>query len=137
MKKSLPLILSLCCIGANATSANYDLLGRKSSKMNSPMVYKNVDYSKVKSNEEQTIGSSLENRALAKTGMPDNVKAIQGAFFTNRSVDAWVGTSHTLEDGHFFLKKYNTIIRQNRNFVNHFIQEKTKYHKDTPLIQLS
>ena len=48
MKKILPLIISLCCVGANATSANYDLLGRKGSKMNSPMVYKNFDYSKVK-----------------------------------------------------------------------------------------
>ena len=107
MKKQYLALLAAGCVAANAADVNYDLLGRKSSKMNSPMVYKNVDYSKVKSNEEQTIGSSLVNRALAKTGMPDNVKAIQGAFFTNRSVDAWVGTSHTLEDGHFFLKKYN------------------------------
>ena len=106
MKKTLPLFISLCCVGANATSVNYDLLGRKSSKMNSPMVYKNVDYSKVKSNEEQTIGSSLENRALAKTGMPDNVKAIQGAFHTF-GTSVWTNNTQTAEDGHFFLKKYN------------------------------
>ena len=105
MKKTLPLIVSLCFVGANATSANYDLLGRKSSKMNSPMVYKDVDYSKIKSNEEQTIGSSLENRALAKTGMPDNVKAIQGAFHTN-GTSVWSGNNQTVNERHFFLRKY-------------------------------
>lgn len=102
MKKTLPLFISLCCVGANATSVNYDLLGRKSSKMNSPMVYKNVDYSKVESKEEQSIGSSLENRVLAKTGMPDNVKAIQGIFHTYGT------TTQSVNDGHFILKKYSS-----------------------------
>ena len=83
MKKTLPLIISLCCIGANATSANYDLLGRKGSKMNSPMVYKNLDYSKVKKNEQQKVGSSLENRALAKSGMTNNVGAVEALYWSS------------------------------------------------------
>ncbi len=83
MKKTLPLIISLCCVGANATSANYDLLGRKGSKMNSPMVYKNFDYSKVKKNEQQKVGSSLENRALAKSGMPNTVGAVEALYWSS------------------------------------------------------
>lgn len=81
MKKRYLALLAASCVAANAADVNYDLLGRKNSKMNSPMVYKNVDYSKVKSNEEQTIGSSLENRALAKRSSgTKNTKAIVGKF---------------------------------------------------------
>ena len=124
MKKSLPLILSLCCIGANATSVNYDLLGRKSSKMNSPMVYKNVDYSKVKSNEEQNIGSSLENRALEKraSGTKGNVKAIVGKFgprgylFSNCSNSTTgCGEKAALNSGTSSLSSY--LNSANQNFI--------------------
>ena len=78
-KEILSIALAFGCIAANATSNNYDLLGRKGSKMNSPMVYKNVDYSKTKKNDQQKLGSSLENRSLAKTGMPNSTLAIKGA----------------------------------------------------------
>ena len=82
MKKTLPLIISLCCVGANATSANYDLLGRKGSKMNSPMVYKDVDYSKMKKTDQQNIGAALETKVLAKqaSGIKSGTKAIVGRF---------------------------------------------------------
>ena len=83
MRKEYLALLAAGCVAANAASVNYDLLGRKGSKMNSPMVYKNVDYSKVKKNEAQKVGSSLENKALAKTGMADGVSAIEG-FFDSR-----------------------------------------------------
>ena len=51
MNKIIPIALTLGCIGAGAATSNYDLLGRKGSQMNSPMVYRNVDYSKVKKDE--------------------------------------------------------------------------------------
>ena len=46
MNKKAASIVALGCICASAaTSVNYDLLGRRGSQMNSPMVYKNIDYS--------------------------------------------------------------------------------------------
>ena len=95
-KELLTIALAFGCIAANATTNNYDLLGRKGSKMNSPMVYRNVDYSKAKKNEQQKLGSSLENRGLAKTGMPNSVDAIQGAFHSE------------LERDRFFAKVYKS-----------------------------
>jgi len=84
-KELLTIALAFGCVAANATTNNYDLLGRKGSKMNSPMVYKSVDYSKVKKNEQQKIGSSLESRALHRTGMTDDVAAIEGSFRSYQS----------------------------------------------------
>ncbi len=79
-KELLTIALAFGCIASNATTNNYDLLGRKGSKMNSPMVYKNVDYSNAKKNEQQKLSSSLENRGLAKqaVGLKGNAKAIIG-----------------------------------------------------------
>jgi hypothetical protein len=88
MKNKIALMVAVGCIGASAASVNYDLLGRKGSKMNSPMVYKNVDYSKVKKNETQKIGSSLESGVLAKkssgleNGAGYGVTAMEGAYFS-------------------------------------------------------
>ncbi len=88
MKKNIALMVALGCIGASAASVNYDLLGRKGSKMNSPMVYKNVDYSKVKKNEQQKVGSSLENRSLARlgTGLTGDAVAVQGIYNNHGSI---------------------------------------------------
>ena len=66
MRKEYLVLLAAGCVAANAANVNYDLLGRKGSKMNSPMVYKNVDYSKVQKKEEQKVGSSFKNHSLAK-----------------------------------------------------------------------
>ena len=84
-KELLTIALAFGCIAANASTNNYDLLGRKGSKMNSPMVYRNVDYSKAKKNEQQKLGSSLENRGLAKqaVGLKGDAKAIIGKFDPN------------------------------------------------------
>ena len=81
MKKKIALMVAFGCLGASAASANYDILGRKGSKMNSPMVYKNVDYSKVKK-EKQEVASLLGNRSLAKkpSGITSGAKAIVGKF---------------------------------------------------------
>jgi len=95
MKIQLSLMLALGCVGAFASSAtNYDILGRKGSKMNSPMVYRNVDYTKAKKNEQRKIGSSLESRALHRTGMTDDVAAIEGSY---RSY---------VNNNHFYLKRH-------------------------------
>ena len=82
MNKIIPIALTLGCIGAGAATSNYDLLGRKGSQMNSPMVYRNVDYSKVKKDEQHQVGPSLESRTLAKraSGIKSNAKAIVGKF---------------------------------------------------------
>ena len=84
MNKIIPIALTLGCIGAGAATSNYDLLGRKGSQMNSPMVYRNVDYSKVKKDEQHQFGPSLESRTLAKRSSgivnTSNAKAIVGKF---------------------------------------------------------
>lgn len=81
-KEILSIALAFGCVAANAANVNYDLLGRKGSKMNSPMVYKNVDYSKMKKNNQQNIGSTLETKALAKqaSGLKGGATAIVGRF---------------------------------------------------------
>ena len=81
-KEILSIALAFGCVAANAANVNYDLLGRKGSKMNSPMVYKNVDYSKMKKNDQQNIGSALETKALAKqaSGLRGGATAIVGSF---------------------------------------------------------
>ena len=85
MKKKIALMVAFGCLAASAASVNYDLLGRKGSKMNSPMVYKNVDYAKIQKQNQEKAGSSLETRALQRTGMPDNVAAIEGSFRSYQS----------------------------------------------------
>ncbi len=85
-KEIISIALALGCVSSIAATNNYDLLGRKGSKMNSPMVYKNVDYSKIK-NEKQKIGQPLESHVLAKTGLSNNIKAIEGAFNSDSKYD--------------------------------------------------
>jgi hypothetical protein len=80
MRKEYLALLAAGCVVTNAANVNYDLLGRKESKMNSPMVYKNVDYSKVKKGEEQKVGSSLENASLKRTGLDNGLAAIEGIY---------------------------------------------------------
>ena len=101
-KELLTIALAFGCIAANATTNNYDLLGRKGSKMNTPMVYRNVDYSKVKKNE-QKLNSSMENRSLAKTGMPDNALAIKGAMSTH---DNYSGPTYEPRYSDHFISVY-------------------------------
>lgn len=85
MKKKVAMVVALGCVGAFAAT-NYDMLGRNGSKMNSPMVYKNVDYSKVKKNK-QMVGSSIDNRALMKlaSGIKNNHVAIEGVYNNAKS----------------------------------------------------
>ena len=134
MKKTLPLFISLCCVGANATSVNYDLLGRKSSKMNSPMVYKNVDYSKMQKNEEQIVGSSLGNQVLAKraSGTKGNVKAIVGMFgpggysFNDCShlMKGWA-CGESVSVGSYDGKSVNSYLNKaNKNFIKVSIDDR-------------
>lgn len=82
MRKEYLVLLAAGCVAANATNVNYDLLGRKGSKMESPMVYKDVDYSKMQKKDLQNVAPSLENRTLAKraSGIKGGAKAIVGKF---------------------------------------------------------
>lgn len=103
MNKKVAIIAALGCIYAGAaTSVNYDLLGRCGSKMNSPMVYKNIDYSKAK--KDKGLGSSLENRRLMRqaTGLKGNVNALVGAF-CNKGLD--YSTNYPVP---YFMKRYYT-----------------------------
>lgn len=94
MKKTLPLFISLCCIGASATANNYDLLGRRGSQMNSPMVYKNVDYLKTKQQQQQEINAPVETHSLQKMGLSSGVGAIEGAYRSTQ--------------GNFYFRKFPT-----------------------------
>ena len=98
--KKLTLIVAVGCVGAFATSMNYDILGRRGSKMNSPMVYRDIDYSKIKKNE-QKVGSSLETHALAKSasGLLNGAVAMEGAYFSR----GW--SNHN--DNNYYLQVYN------------------------------
>ena len=85
MKKEIAIVVALGCVGAFAAT-NYDVLGRNGSKMKSPMVYKNVDYSKVKT-DKQKVGSSIDNRALKRlaSGIKNGHVAIEGVYNNAKS----------------------------------------------------
>ena len=100
MKKEIALLVAAGC-AATFAATNYDLLGRNGSKMNSPMVYKNVDYTKVKKNEQQRAGAPLGNKVLAKRASGLNgVVALQGAYSTEPLAYSGRGGYH------LYLKKY-------------------------------
>ncbi len=110
MRKEYLVLLAAGCVFANAANVNYDLLGRKGSQMNSPMVYKNVDYSKIKKNELQK-NSPLENRSLAKVGMKGNVSALHGAYGS--------------EEGSVM-----GLVNNRRYFLKHFYSDKADENCD-------
>ena len=81
MKNKCLVVLAAGCVCASAaTINNYDLLGRKGSNMNSPMVYKNVDYSKAQKDEQKNEVMPFEKHALMKTGMGSQVVGIEGIY---------------------------------------------------------
>ena len=81
MNKRIMLIaLAFGCVASSAAMDNYDLLGRKGSKMNSPMVYRNVDYSKLKKEQPQKLNSSLAKGALNKQKLVEGIAAIEGSY---------------------------------------------------------
>ena len=108
MKKIISLGLALGCIGVSAAANNYDLLGRKGSQMNSPMVYKNVDYLKEKKNESR-------NFALMKTGtgLRNNVYALEGRYFSQGWGGSYYYTSkpgkRQERERFFFTKSQNSV----------------------------
>ena len=126
MYKRIPLLLTFGCISAMAsTAANYDLLGRKGSKMNSPMVYRDLDYSSHQKMEKQKIGSSLENRSLAKraSGIKGGAKAIVGKFgpkgYNFRScTDSITGCGEKLKLGGGTMSLSSYLEKVNSNFIN-------------------
>ena len=140
MKKKIALMVAFGCLGASAASANYDILGRKGSKMNSPMVYKNVDYSKVEKNE-QKLNSSLETKALAKqaSGIKNGAKAIVGKFrpdgygFASCSSGSGCGQLLSMHQGSLSWSDYSKKV--NDAFIKIVSHEKprhsTDYHFET------
>jgi len=138
MYKRIPLLLTFGCISAMAsTAANYDLLGRKGSKMNSPMVYRNVDYSKFKKEQPQKMNSSLAKNALNKQGLAEGITAIEGSYepimggshpiyfkryYSSNSVDV---CQNEIGDGHHsvhcrykdFVDDYLYLQRLNSSFI--------------------
>lgn len=137
MKKGYLVLLAAGCVAANAANVNYDLLGRKGSKMNSPMVYKNVDYSKVKKNEAQKVGSSLETKALAKqaSGIKSGAQAIVGKFgpggynFTNcYNKTSGCGELFALKKGPLDWSSYQTKV--NNEYIKIISHEKPRFSPD-------
>ena len=144
-KKIMSIALAVGCVASNAAMNNYDLLGRKGSKMNSPMVYRNVDYSKFKKEQPQKMNSPLAKTALNKQGLAENIAAIEGSYepkmggshpiyfkryYSSNSVDVCqneIGdnnhSSHCMyediADNNLYLKRLNTsFIPTSRNNVN-------------------
>ena len=128
-KELLTIALAFGCIAANANTNNYDLLGRKGSKMNSPMVYRNVDYSKIKKNEQQKLGSSLAKQGV---GLKDGVKAIVGWSTPNgysfKSCGNGSGCASTMNGfaGGSNLSTY--LSRANNNFIPVYSDNLPKYN---------
>ena len=114
MKKQIALMVAFGCIGASAASVNYDLLGRKGSKMNTPMVYKNVDYSKIKADKQQKAG----NGALAKlsSGLKKDALAIEGIFNNHGNITGYSGLNyysvyvHFANTGHVYTSGQSDIF---------------------------
>ena len=101
MNEKIALCVAIGCVTAFAAT-NYDLLGRHGSKMNSPMVYRNVDYSKMKKDNQQDVGAQRGNKALMRVSPGLNgLGALQGAFSTNALAYSSRGTPFC-----FSLKKY-------------------------------
>ena len=101
MNEKIALYVALGCATAFAAT-NYDLLGRNGSKMNSPMVYRNVDYQKVKKNEQQEFASPQGKKALMKRPTCLNGPiALSGEFNTEGVAYAKNGSPY-----YFSLKEY-------------------------------
>ena len=142
MKKQVALMVAFGCIGASAASINYDLLGRKGSKMNSPMVYKNVDYSKMKK-EKMQIAPISENQVLAKkaSGLEGGANAMEGRYFSRGSTDgegckAW-GNCFYKTKVHIPYNSNSPLVFDKYNlyqygWVTGLIDETTPYFIDVP-----
>lgn len=81
MKKFIIAAVSTASVCMCAAATHYDILGRKNSQMESPMVYKNVGPKQA--DEQQNVNRSIiatkSNHALARQGINgNNVVAIEG-----------------------------------------------------------
>ena len=103
MNTKVAMLVAVGCV-ASFAATNYDLLGRNGSKMNSPMVYRDVDYQKVKASKQQGINSPLENKTLKKspTGL-NGPAAVEGAFSTHGLAYSKNGTPYS-----FYFKRFNS-----------------------------
>ncbi len=103
MKKQIAIILTAGCASAFAASVNYDILGRRGSQMNSPMVYRNVDYNKINQDNRQKKGLFFDDSPVLKKKASDfaeNTIALEGAYFTRK----W--NINGRKGSHYFLQGY-------------------------------
>lgn len=115
MNVKIAVILTLSYAGVFASSVNYDLLGRKGSKMNSPMVYKDIDYAKTKKDKQQ-LAIHQSRQHLAKVGLTNNVAAIEGIFVPNSANPYYLKThfiNHNSTDEWF--SSVNQYMTQSNN----------------------
>ena len=86
MKKKIALCVALGCATAFAAT-NYDLLGRNGSKKNTPMVYRDADYLKMKAAKQQGVNSPLENKALMRSASGLNYALAMEGAYNSRGLD--------------------------------------------------
>lgn len=97
-------------------ATNYDLLGRRGSQMNSPMVYRDIDYSKANEGIQNNNFGPVERNALARQGLNNKV-AIEGRAQYRNSLRFVLKTytSSGKEEFYFgdpskYLEKANTVF---------------------------
>lgn len=137
MKKQIAIILTAGCASAFAASVNYDILGRRGSQMNSPMVYRNVDYNKINQDNRQKKGMFLDDSPVLKkeADFKPNTIALEGAYSTR----AW-NISDRL-GSHYYLLGYErttepapvtrTYLYQTKGYISehqrHFMYPLRRY----------
>ena len=114
MNKKIGLMAVLASFSAFAAT-NYDLLGRKGSKMNSPMVYRDIDYSKARSRIQKNSLSSSESNALARQGLNGNTVAIEGRAYYRGTVKFIL---KTLKQSGSTLTANDYYYHQPTNYIN-------------------
>lgn len=133
MKKEIALLVAAGCVATFAAN-NYDLLGRKGSKMNSPMVYKNVDYAKTQKNEQQGVNAPVENRALKKSPSGLNGPlAIAGGFNTNGFAYSKSGYPYC-----FLLRRYYSTglpLEENDAYSSSYFESSNNVFIPTTVVQ--
>lgn len=136
MKKQIAIILTAGCASAFAASVNYDILGRRGSQMNSPMVYRNVDYNKINQDNRQKKGMFLDDSPVLKkeADFKPNTVALEGAYFTRKwNIKGRIGS-------HYFLQGYErnepspvtrTYLYQTKGYISehqrHFMYPLRRY----------
>lgn len=122
-KKSLCALVSLACITAGAAT-NYDLLGRKASKMNSPMVYKDVEHKAVKKNTLQ------ENDLLAVQSFKNSTSVEGGHNPDNNGADIYDNYLKVSNNGSTVYDSYSDYFYQYKNNLNKYFNPRIESNRN-------